>query len=750
PVVLHARPALEPHQDGFILVIFDEREPAPQRSEPAAEPPAGAESHAEGDQSETGQTEVDQLEADLDLSRQRMQGIIEEYETSQEELRASNEELQSSNEELRSTLEELETSKEELQSMNEELQTVNQENRHKVEELAQLTSDLQNLMAATQIATLFLDRDLRILRFTPQIGELFNVRHADRGRPLSDLTHRLGYDELQTDAQRVLDKLVPVEREVRDEAGHWYLIRVLPYRSTDDRIEGVVITFIDITTRKEAEESVRESEEQFRALVDASASMVWTTDPEGYVVEDSPSWRAFTGQTFNEWKGRGWLDAVHPDDRARAKQEWQDATETTTPFITEFRVHHAPTDAYRWTSVRAVPLAASDGSVRGWIGMNIDETQRKKAEVALRQSEARYRSLFESIDEGLCVVEVLFDEAGEPADYRFVETNPMFEEQTGLTDAVGKTARTLVPDLEEHWFRTYGEVARTGEPTRFTNGSEPMGRWFDVYAFRPLDAKPHHVAILFKDITTEKRNLEALREAKQTLEARVAERTEQVRDLASTLAMAEQDERRRIAQILHDDLQQLLFGIQLKMTFVRQGAEEATDATLAEHAEESERYLDRAIHVSRQLTVDLSPPVLEGEGLTQTLEWLTTQMEEVHNLTVEVLTEYDFVIPQEGMRVLLFQIVRELLFNVVKHADTDRATVTLDEADEGLIITVSDEGTGFDPATLKPKTEGGFGLFSVRERLRLYGGTLEIESAPGAGTRMTATIPAILAPPTEE
>jgi two-component system, chemotaxis family, CheB/CheR fusion protein len=141
-----------------------------------------------------------ELAAELELTRQRLQAILEEQETQQEELRASNEELQSANEELRSTLEELETSKEELQSMNEELQTVNQENRHKVEEFAQLSSDLQNLLASTDIATLFLDREMRILRFTPRAAELFNVRPADRGRPLSDLTNRLRYDGLRDDA----------------------------------------------------------------------------------------------------------------------------------------------------------------------------------------------------------------------------------------------------------------------------------------------------------------------------------------------------------------------------------------------------------------------------------------------------------------------------------------------------------------------------------------------------------------------
>src|SRR6202012_2146299 len=176
---------------------------------------------------------------ELDAARQRLQAIIGAYESSKEEMKASNEEMQSTNEELRSTMEELETSKEELQSINEELQTVNQQNRLKVEELAQLTSDLQNLLSSTDIATLFLGRDLRILRFTPKLSDLFNILVTDRGRPISDLTHRLGYSELHEDAESVLSRLGPIEREVQDEAGRWYLTRVLPYRSADDHIGGV-------------------------------------------------------------------------------------------------------------------------------------------------------------------------------------------------------------------------------------------------------------------------------------------------------------------------------------------------------------------------------------------------------------------------------------------------------------------------------------------------------------------------------
>src|SRR3954452_20848434 len=193
-VSLHVSPAKLPQEDGFLLVIFDEQTTAePQNSFPGV-PVAGPDSP----EARSGSREQE-LVAELAISGERLQGIIEDYEISQEHLRASNEELQSANEELRSTLEELETSKEELQSTNEELQTVNQENTHKVEELAQLSGDLQNLMAATDIATLFLDRNLRILRFTPPVGKLFNVRLTDRGRPLSDITHRLGYNNLLDD-----------------------------------------------------------------------------------------------------------------------------------------------------------------------------------------------------------------------------------------------------------------------------------------------------------------------------------------------------------------------------------------------------------------------------------------------------------------------------------------------------------------------------------------------------------------------
>ena len=303
PVVMHVRPARETQQEGYVLVIFDEQ-PALRNDATTADSGSAPPSKKEADL-------IVQLEAELSTERQRLQAIIEEYETSREEMKAANEEMQSSNEELRSTLEELETSKEELQSINEELQTVNQENRHKVEELSQLSSDLQNLLAATDIATLFLDRDLRIMRFTPRVAELFSVRVTDRGRPISDLTHRLGYHQLRSDAESVLNRLVPVEREIEDDAGRWYLTRILPYRSTEDRIEGIVLTFIDITTQKKAENAVRASSRELfavgawlRTLLDSLSDGIIAIDVEGQVSYLNPAAEQLTEWRQSEAQGK--------------------------------------------------------------------------------------------------------------------------------------------------------------------------------------------------------------------------------------------------------------------------------------------------------------------------------------------------------------------------------------------------------------------------------------------------------------
>jgi two-component system CheB/CheR fusion protein len=230
---------------------------------------------------------VRRLTQELELTQARLRTVREESEAANEELRAANEELQSVNEEYRSTSEELETSKEELQSINEELQTVNSELKLKLEAISRAHSDLQNLMAATDIGTLFLDSRLRIKRFTDRITDLFSITPADEGRPITDFAHRLDYDGLVKDARGVLADLTPLRREIRSRSNRWYDVRVRPYRTVDDRIDGVVITFVDISDRREVEEALRKSERrlsQQSQLVELSRAPIFVWEFSGKIV----------------------------------------------------------------------------------------------------------------------------------------------------------------------------------------------------------------------------------------------------------------------------------------------------------------------------------------------------------------------------------------------------------------------------------------------------------------------------------
>ena len=216
-----------------------------------------------------GDEMMQQLEGEVHHLRSRLQATQEEFNSSNEEMKAANEELQSINEEYRSTMEELETSKEELQSVNEELQTVNNELRNSVEEISRAHSDLENLMDATQIATLFLDRDLKIKRYSPGVEQLFNIRSTDRGRPISDFTRKIGYQDLVDDARTVLETLTVIERESTSTDNGSMLIRLLPYRTLDKRVDGVVISFVDITEVKNVER-IRQNYQSFYTLFHGS------------------------------------------------------------------------------------------------------------------------------------------------------------------------------------------------------------------------------------------------------------------------------------------------------------------------------------------------------------------------------------------------------------------------------------------------------------------------------------------------
>jgi two-component system CheB/CheR fusion protein len=227
---------------GLVMIVFtDVAAPVAPRRRPAGRSPTPA------------ARALAELEQELLQVRGEARATHEEMQTSQEELRSANEELQSTNEELQSTNEELTTSKEEMQSMNEELQTVNTELQAKVDELSRASNDMKNLLDSTDIATLFLDKELNVRRFTPQATKIIKLIPADAGRPITDLASDLRYPELADDAREVLRKLAAVEKPISARDGRWFTVRIMPYRTLDDRIDGVVITFANITVAKTLE-----------------------------------------------------------------------------------------------------------------------------------------------------------------------------------------------------------------------------------------------------------------------------------------------------------------------------------------------------------------------------------------------------------------------------------------------------------------------------------------------------------------
>ena len=238
----------------------------PDASAPAPAPAAGSESSADADVDAT--VRIEALMQELRAKDEYLQTTHEELETSNEELKSSNEEMQSVNEELQSTNEELETSKEEMQSVNEELSTVNSELQIKMADLSQANNDMNNLLAGTGIATVFVDHSLRILRFTPAVIQIINLIPSDIGRPVGHtVTNLVGYDSLVADAQAVLDTLLPKEVEVKTTAGKWYLMRIVPYRTLNNVIEGAVLSFVDITEMVKTRAALFKANELLRLAV---------------------------------------------------------------------------------------------------------------------------------------------------------------------------------------------------------------------------------------------------------------------------------------------------------------------------------------------------------------------------------------------------------------------------------------------------------------------------------------------------
>ena len=352
------------------------------------------EAGGESGDARTARLEADPLARHLDAEIERLKShlreTVEQYEASTEELKASNEELQAMNEEMRAATEELETSREELQSINEELATVNQELKNKVEQLSQSNSDMQNLMDATQIATIFLDRDLRITRFTPAAVQLFNLIPGDVGRPLTDMAAQIDYPQLGADARRVLGKLTPIERELGHTDGSWFLARLMPYRTVDDHIAGVVFTFIDITERKQAEE-VRM---WLSAVVSATSDAIISFGLDGTIVSWNNGAQRLFGYSVDEAIGRSMSMLVGDGVQEQSRLMDQIAAGRSVENFETVRRRKNGSEVH--VALTLSPIQDPAGRVLAGTAIARDITGTRAAAEALRESEERLRLIVEN------------------------------------------------------------------------------------------------------------------------------------------------------------------------------------------------------------------------------------------------------------------------------------------------------------------------------------------------------------------
>ncbi|MEW6403202.1 MAG: CheR family methyltransferase [Chloroflexota bacterium] len=737
-VILAVRPRLETTQQGRAqerqaLVVFleDELEERPETLEVQIQPPRAG---IERDQV------IAQLEAEVQRLREQLQVTIEEYDNSNEEMKAANEELQSINEEYRSATEELETSKEELQSVNEELQTVNSDMRNKLDEISRAHEELENLLGATEIGTLFLDRELRIQWFTAGVNALINLMPGDRGRPIGHLTHKLKYDQFTEDAEQVLRRLTPLEHEVQTENDDWYLLRFRPFRTTEDRIVGVVITFIDITKLKKAEQDLLRAKEMLEERVvertleldEANQKMAQARDmfktlfranpipttlnrlEDGTFVDVNEAYLEFFGIDREALIGHTSVElnlVASAEERSRIMARMKE----------QGSIHNVETQVKTGAGETKTILVSSQK-------VNIDRSDVMLSAfidiTARKQIEENLGALLDAAPDPT----VMVNEAGE-----ILRINTQLERAFGYSrdDLLGQPVEKLLP-ARFHANHPIHRALFMKEPR-----TRPMGSGLSLSAQRS-DGTEFPVEVSLSPLETEAGIL-VIASIRDITERQKAD--QQIRALATQLTEAEQEERHRISEILHDDLQQRLFAVKAQLRMVDEAYKKQDAEGLQNLITEMDGWLAEAISVMRNLSIEISPIILHGEGLTDAIAWLSTQMRRQYHLEVILHTDGVKTSFDKALRVMLFQAVRELLFNVVKHSETLQAVVSMENVDGRVRITVADQGKGFDPARVLNGAGIAQGLMSISHRLDLLGCYMDVQSRPGAGARITIDCP---------
>ena len=411
------------------------------------------------------------LEDELRTMRQELQSTVEAFEASNEELKASHEEVVSINEELQSANEELETGKEELQSLNEELITVNAQLQAKISELEATTNDLSNLLSSTNIAVVFLDTQFRVRRFTPAVYDLLELIPGDIGRPIDNLAQKFVGGGLIEDARAVLARLIPLETEVLSNSGSWYLRRTLPYRTADNHIDGVVITFVDITARRRAEQALESSQARLQSIIEQlPIAMLMVDATDGALLHANRPAAQMLNLPYpvptigSDWKlAAASFQGTHSDGRPYKPQDWpltQSLTRGTTGAPQEIEFRNVD-GAHGCLSMSATPILDADGKMVVAVATMFDITEQRRGAERLRESEQRLQLLIDSaLDYAIFMMDL---------DNRIISWNRGAERLLGWSEeeAIGRSAEIIftpedrdasVPDREVETARRDGRA----------------------------------------------------------------------------------------------------------------------------------------------------------------------------------------------------------------------------------------------------------------------------------------------------
>jgi two-component system, chemotaxis family, CheB/CheR fusion protein len=691
----------------------------PERPEAAIFP-----DHARAPVGDLLEERLSSVEDELRLTKENLQASIEEMETSNEELQATNEELIASNEELQST-------NEELHSVNEELYTVNGEYQAKIAELTEMTSDMNHLFEAAEIHTLFLDRELRLRKFTPRIARTFNLLPQDVGRRLDVFAPGLSDAQLIPDVERVARTGQPIERQVDDRQGRTFFLRILPYLK-DGVVDGVVVTFIDIGAIKRAERDLARSEERYRALVRSVSAILFTANEKGLFATPQAEWTAYTGHNWDVHQGDGWLTAVHPDDRAEIQAAWRTSITEKLAFEATGRLYSKDSGDYRYFVARAAPLLDEAGEVREWVGHVIDVHETKVNELQGRRKDEQLRSILDHSPAFIWVKDL----SG-----RYVVAGRQCQAVLGrpCEEVIGKTDHELLPgpsaDALRESERRVLDAGETVESEEMVPVDGELRTFLTVkFPLRDERMSIYAVAGISTDITERKRQAEVIRAG--------VERRDQF------LAMLSHELRTPLGAILN------------AADLIERGGPQGRPSSFAQdvirrQTRHMAKLIDDLLDVGRitrdQLVLESRRVDLRAV-IEEALEVLRPEAERKGiELRVTMPREE---IPVSGDAVRLRQVFTNLGANAITYTPNGRVTIDARMTGDAAVVTVKDTGIGMredelsrifelfyqTPQPLDRQRGGlGVGLTLALKLVHLHGGEL-VAASEGIGKGSTFTV----------